>query len=93
MSEKSGGRPVYRWEDRVKNVLKPYGVKIWTGFIWRRIESNCGFCEHSSEFLCSLKFREFLTNRMTTNYSSGTLLCAVNQHAGFTNVYLAVYVL
>jgi hypothetical protein len=36
------GRPRRRWVNNTKMV-------IWTGFIWLRIWTNGGFCEHGNE--------------------------------------------
>jgi hypothetical protein len=33
----------------LKCVLKKYGVRMWTGFIWLRIGSSADSCEHDNE--------------------------------------------
>jgi len=33
------GRFRYQWEDNIKIHLKKYSVRVWTGFIWPRMES------------------------------------------------------
>jgi hypothetical protein len=40
--KRSLGKPKYRWEDTLKwiLILKKYGVRIWTGFVWLQIGSS-----------------------------------------------------
>jgi len=54
------GRPRHRWEDNIKQILKKWSVKMWTGFIWLRIRISGGLCEHGNEPLGSVKGGEFL---------------------------------
>jgi hypothetical protein len=37
------GRPRRRWENNTRRDLREIGEKVWTAFIWLRIESNGGF--------------------------------------------------
>jgi hypothetical protein len=50
------GRPRCRWEDNIKMDLKEVGWRVWTGFIWLRIGTIGGSCEH----MVSIKCWEFL---------------------------------
>jgi hypothetical protein len=36
------GRPRRRWEDNIRMVLRKYGGKLWTGYIWLRIGTSGG---------------------------------------------------
>jgi hypothetical protein len=36
------------------------GSRMWAGFIWPRIESCQGFCEHGNEPAGSIKGEEYL---------------------------------
>jgi hypothetical protein len=40
----------------LKLIIKKYGGKMWTEFIWLRI----GCCEHGNETSFFIKFREFI---------------------------------
>jgi hypothetical protein len=42
-------------EDNIKMDLRKIGWVVWTGFIWLRIETSGGFCEHGTEHSGSLK--------------------------------------
>jgi hypothetical protein len=53
------GRPRHRWED-IKVNLRLISLEVWTGFIWLRIGTGAGFCEHGNEPSGSVKGGEFL---------------------------------
>jgi hypothetical protein len=57
----------------LKQILKKHDVTAWNGFIWLRIGSLVGSCEHSNELLGFIKPRNFLTNRMTISFSKRIL--------------------
>jgi hypothetical protein len=40
-------------------ILVKQGQKVWTGFIWLRIEIGVGCCEHGNEPLGSIQGSEF----------------------------------
>jgi hypothetical protein len=35
-------RPIYKWEGNIKMDLREIGFKLWTVFIWLKIETNDG---------------------------------------------------
>jgi hypothetical protein len=35
-------RPMGRWEDNIKNDFKEMGLRMWSGFIWPRLEFGGG---------------------------------------------------
>jgi hypothetical protein len=43
--KRSLGRHRRRWEDNIKTGFR----KVWTGFMWLRIGTNVGLCEHGNE--------------------------------------------
>jgi hypothetical protein len=54
-------RPRLRLEDNIKMDLSEvdYGVKVWTGLNLCRIRSSGSSCEHTNEFLGSMKGGSF----------------------------------
>jgi hypothetical protein len=56
------GRPRRRWEDNIKMGLRAigFGDVDWIGFIWLRIGTVAGSCEHGNETSGSIKCGKFL---------------------------------
>jgi hypothetical protein len=54
------GRPRRRWEDTVKMDLMEIGLGEWIGFMWRRVGTVAGSCEHGNEPSGSRKYGKFL---------------------------------
>jgi hypothetical protein len=54
------GRPRHRCEVDIKMDLKEIKYGILTGFIWLRIGTVVGFCEHGNEPLVYIKGGVFL---------------------------------
>jgi hypothetical protein len=52
--ERPLGRPTCRWEHKIKKDLRDIG------FIWFRIETVAGCCEHSNEPSSLIQFWEIL---------------------------------
>jgi hypothetical protein len=48
-------RPRHRWEGNIKMGLKKFDGMVWTRFIWLRIGTRAGSCEHGNEPLGSIK--------------------------------------
>jgi hypothetical protein len=49
------GRPRHRWENILKWIFKEWDMKMWAGFIWFRVGSVAGCCEHNNESFGSIK--------------------------------------
>jgi hypothetical protein len=52
---------------------------VWTGFIWLRIGTVGGKCEHGNEPSVFIIAGNFLTSSMTVSFSRRTLLHGVSQ--------------
>jgi hypothetical protein len=50
------------------------GMKMWTGFVWLRIGTMAGTCEHGNEPMGSIKDGEFIDYQLPT---IGSLLCLI----------------
>jgi hypothetical protein len=50
-----GNRPLGRPWSRLERILRKYSGKLWAAYIWLRIETSGGFCEHSNEPSGSIK--------------------------------------
>jgi hypothetical protein len=42
-------RPIRKWKNNIKMDLREIGQDGWTGFLWLRIGTNGGSCEHGNE--------------------------------------------
>jgi hypothetical protein len=51
----------FKWNTvALKWILKKQGVRMWAGFMWLRIGTVEGFCEHDNKPLGSIRGMKFL---------------------------------
>jgi hypothetical protein len=44
----------------LKEILRAYGMRLWTGFIWLRFQTNDALGEHGTQTSGSIKDVDFL---------------------------------
>jgi hypothetical protein len=67
-----------RWEDNIKTYLTVTPCECGNGFDWRRIGPITGCCVLGDELSASIRLANFLTNRVTINFSRKILHNAVS---------------